>query len=62
MATTKKLISRILIDLPVDVHRTLKVDATQNETTVKQLIEGLATDKARRIQAKQTELFKTQKK
>jgi len=49
--------SRILIDLPISVHKILKIDAIGKGTNVKNDIEKLAIDKANRLSAKQTELF-----
>jgi hypothetical protein len=53
--------SRILIDLPISVHKILKIDAIGKGTNVKNDIEKLAIDKANRLSAKQTELFNQSK-
>ena len=61
MATAKKLFSRILIDLPVSVHKTLKLDAVSKGNNLKNDIEQMCIDRAARISAKQIELFNANK-
>ena len=58
---SKKLFSRLLIDLPIDVHRTLKVDAVSKGNNLKNDIEQMCIDRATKISAKQIELFNATK-
>jgi len=58
MNEKKKTTKRVLIDLPIQVHKILKNAAIDNGTFFKQEIEKLCIEKANRISTKQTELFK----